>query len=170
MLKKGGKGPVATVSGKGLNKIDLRFSLEPSQIGEGWKHIVPDKIKLSEERPYVYREVKGFTLEDASLDKMSQLLIVLFDYGDEDGATEAFKEIGKGLESEMPKMPNVGDESVVYELELMHSIRMKIMAFRYGKWLVIFTLWLFKEHEVEDTWVKELMDKQLSKIKGWSSK
>lgn len=169
MFKKGKKAPSATVAQTGPNKIDRKFALSPGEIGEGWMYIVPDKIKLSEERPYAYREVKAFALKEGPAENKAQLLIVLFDYGDEGEAKEAFKEIGKGLESEMPKMPNVGDESVLYELDLMPSIEMKIVSFRYKQWLVMFTIWLFKGYEVEDGWIKELMEKQLKKVKNWSA-
>ncbi|MCE5295991.1 MAG: hypothetical protein LLG16_02660 [Euryarchaeota archaeon] len=169
MLKRDKKGQAAVAALPGLNKVDRKFSLVPSDIGENWEHIVPDKIKLSEERPYAYREVKGFALKGPSTENLAQLLIVLFDFGDEDEAKGAFKEIGKGLESEMPKIPNVGDESVVYELDLMPSVQMRIMAFRYGQWLVTFTLWLFKGQEVEDQWIKDLLEKQHKKIKSWRS-
>ncbi|MFA5312438.1 MAG: hypothetical protein WC375_03840 [Methanomassiliicoccales archaeon] len=168
VLKRGKKGR-AVAARSDLNNVDRRFSLVPDDIGENWAYIVPDKIKLSEDRPYAYREVKAFALKEAATENLAQLLIVLFDYGDEEEAKEAFKEIGKGLESEMPKVPNVGDESVVYELDLMPTVQMKIMSFRYGQWLVIFTLWLFKGHDVEDVWVKGLLEKQHKKIKSWKS-
>ncbi|QLH74083.1 MAG: hypothetical protein HPY73_00540 [Methanomassiliicoccales archaeon] len=169
MRKKNKKGGVNNIVEDPYNKIDRRFSITSDQLGEGWRPIIPEKIKLTDERPYIYREVKGFALEDPSMDKLAQLLVVLFDYGDDSVSKDAFREIGKGLESEMPKVPNIGDESVVYEMELMHSIRIKVMSFRYRNWLAIFTMWLFKEYDVEDLWVKELMSKQLERIKGWSA-
>jgi len=169
MLRKERKTANVAAANSDLNKNDRKFCLDPKDVGEGWANIVPDKIRLTDERTYSYREVKGYALRDASGENQAQLLIVLFDYGGEGEAIAAFKEIGKGLESEMPKVPNIGDESVVYELELTPSIRMKIMAFRNGQWLCMFTLWLFKGYSIEDNSIKDIMNKQLNKVKDWKT-
>lgn len=148
-----------------LNKEDRGVCLDPHQLGVGWMRIVPENIKLTEDRKYDYREVKAFVLQSMETAKLAQLLVVIFDYGDEQVARESFKEMGQGLESEMPKVPGVGDESVVYELEMMPTVTMKIAAARQGDWLAIFTLWLFQDYELEDTWVKKMMQDQVEKIK-----
>ena len=146
------------------NVNDMQVALMPDQVGSGWDFIIPENLKLSEDRPYKYREVKAYALLSPETQKKAQLLIVIFDYGDAESAKAAFKEIGKGLESEMPKRPEVGEESVLYELNMKPMAMMDIASFRKGSWLVVMTAWLFSDYEAEDQWVKGLMEKQLKRI------
>ncbi|HSV42085.1 MAG TPA: hypothetical protein VLH13_01575 [Methanomassiliicoccales archaeon] len=145
--------------------IDRKLSLEPDQLGPGWMRISPENVRLSNEQKFDYREVKAFALEDATTAKRAQLLIVLFDYGNEEVARWAFRDIGQGLETEMPKMPDVGDESVIFELDMKPMAQMRICAMRHGPWLAIFTLWLFQDFDLEDAWIKKMMVDQLERLK-----
>ncbi|OPY31867.1 MAG: hypothetical protein A4E32_01471 [Methanomassiliicoccales archaeon PtaU1.Bin124] len=146
------------------NVNDMQVALMPDQVGQGWDFIIPENVQLTEDRPYKYREVKAYALLAPETKKQAQLLIVLFDYGDDETAQQAFKDIGKGLESEMPKRPGVGDDSILWELDMKPMVRMKIAAMRKGSWLVIMTAWLFQDYEVEDQWVKTLLERQLARI------
>ena len=146
------------------NKDDKGIALGPHDVGPGWKYIRPENLKLSEGRKYDYREVKAYALEDANTMKRAQLLIVLFDYSDEQSAKDAYIEIGQGLESEMPKDPKIGDESTIYELDMRPMVEMKICAFRKEKWLAIFTIWMFQDFELNDAWVKDLLKRQYDRM------
>lgn len=148
------------------DRKDKDICITPLDVGEGWEYIVPENLKLSEERKYRYREVKAFSLQGISMMKMGQLLVVIFDFGDEKTSKEAFAEIGKGLETEMPKDPGVGDESTLYEMDMQPIVKMRIASFRKGTWLAIFTLWQFQGYEVDDQWVRSIMERQLKNIKG----
>lgn len=146
------------------NVNDMRLCLTPDQIGPGWDFIIPENVKLTDERPYKYREVKAYALLSPETMKKAQLMVVLFDYGDETTAKGAYNEIGIGLESEMPKHPGVGDQDVLWELDMKPMVRMKIAAMRKGPWLTIMTAWLFSDFETDDQWMKDLLQKQLARI------
>ena len=146
------------------NVNDMQVCLTPDQIGPGWDFILPENVKLTDERPYKYREVKAYATLGPETMKKAQLMIVLFDYGDEQVAKDAFKEMGKGLESEMPKHPGIGDEDVLWELDMKPMVRMNIAAMRKGPWLVVMTAWFFSDYEADDQWMKGLLQKQLGRI------
>lgn len=147
------------------NDDDRGICLTPDQVGDGWAHMVPENLRLSDERKYRYREVKAFSLENLGMMKMAQFLVVLFDFEDAMTAKEAYAEIGQGLETEMPKNPGVGEESTLYEMDMQPIVKMRIAAFRNGTWLAIFTLWQFQGYEVEDQWMRSIMERQLEMIK-----
>jgi hypothetical protein len=146
------------------NVNDMELCITPDQIGQGWDYIIPENIQLSDEREYHYREVKAYALLNRETHKMAQMLVVLFEYNNVDNAKGAFQEIGEGLESEIPKVPGLGEESVLYELDMKPIVKMKIAAVRSGTWLIIFTAWLFQDYEVEDEMIKDLLQKQLVRI------
>jgi hypothetical protein len=146
------------------NQGDKGICITPDQIGEGWEPMIPENLKLSEERKYRYREVKGFSLQNLGMTKMAQLLVVLFEFEDDGTAKEAFAEVAKGLETEMPKNPGVGDESTLYEMDMQPIVKMRIAAFRKGTWLVIFTVWQFQGYDTDDQWMRSIMESQLNKI------
>jgi hypothetical protein len=146
------------------NQGDKGICITPEQVGEGWAPMIPENLKLSEERKYRYREVKAFSLQNVGFTKMAQLLVVLFDFADKKIAKEAFDEIAQGLETEMPKNPGVGDESTLYEIDMQPIVKMRIAAFRNGSWLAIFTVWQFQGYETDDQWMRSIMDSQLNKI------
>lgn len=152
---------------KGGNRVkgveDRSLALRPEDVGLNWFSFVPDKVQVTEVRRYSFREIKAFALNGPS-SKLAQLLVVLFDYGDPQMALEAYHEVGKGFESDVPRVPNVGEESVIYGLDLQPLVRMKVAAFRKGTWMVMFTLWLFQDYDLDDGWLKNIMMKQLNVI------
>jgi hypothetical protein len=160
VLRKKGQPPTTV-----LNRDDKGICITSDQMGDGWEPMVPENLKLSEERRYRYREVKAFSLESQGMMKMAQLLVVLFDFEDTATAKEAFGEMAQGLETEMPKNPGIGDESTLYELDMQPIVKMRIAAFRNDTWLAIFTLWQFQGYDIDDQWMRSIMERQLENIK-----
>ena len=108
-------------------------------------------------------EIKAYSLEEFD-ERRAQLLTIIFQFKDEEEAVQAFEKVGEGLESDLPKRPAIGDGSVIYELDMRPMVVMKIFSSRKDDWVTIFTLWLFKDFDLDDSWVTDVMTSQLQRL------
>ncbi len=142
---------------------DRHLALSPEQLGPGWRDIVPDKMSISEDLKPVYREIKAYSLEEFD-ERRAQLLTILFEFSDREEARRVFQQVGDGLESDVPKRPDIGEGSVIYELDMRPMVFMKIFSSQKGTWVTIFTLWLFKDLDLDDGWVTRVMRSQIQRV------
>ncbi len=92
------------------------------------------------------------------------MLTIIFQFKDKEEAVQAFEKVGEGLESDLPKRPAIGDGSVIYDLDMRPMVVMKIFSSRKDNWVTIFTLWLFKDFDLDDSWVTGVMTSQLKRL------
>ncbi len=154
------KGGVENEAGKGS---DRSLAIPPDRLGPGWRSIVPEKVSIADDLRPIYREIKAYSLEEFD-ERRAQLLTIIFQFNDKEEAAQAFEKVGEGLESDLPKRPTIGDGSVIYELDMRPMVVMKIFSSRKGNWVTIFTLWLFKDFDLDDSWVTGVMTSQLKKL------
>ncbi len=143
--------------------MDRTLAIPSEQLGPGWRSVVPEKVSIAEDLRPVYREIKAYSLEELD-ERRAQLLTIIFQFKDKEEAVQAFEKVGEGLESDLPKRPTIGDSSVLYELDMRPMVVMKIFSSRKDNWVTIFTLWLFKDFDLDDTWVTNIMTSQLKTL------
>jgi hypothetical protein len=139
------------------------LSIPPDQLGPGWRAIVPEKVSIADDLRPTYREIRAYSLEEFD-ERRAQLLSIIFQFRDREEAAQAFQKVGEGLESDLPKRPAIGDESVIYELDMRPMVVMKIFSSRRDEWVTVFTLWLFKDFDLDDSWVTGVMSSQLKTL------
>jgi hypothetical protein len=152
---------VTTPSATGAE--DRHLALSPEQLGPGWRGTVPDKVSISDDLKPVYREIKACSLDEFD-EHRAQLLTILLEFADREEALQAFQKVGDGLESDIPKRPDIGEGSVIYELDMRPIVVMKIFSSHSGNWVTIFTLWLFKDLDLDDGWVTRVMRAQIQLV------
>ena len=162
MLRNGKDVKATTITGTDEVK-DRHLALSPEQLGPGWRTIVPDNVSISDELRPAYKEIKAYSKEEFD-ERRAQLLIILFEFEDKAKALQAFQKVGDGLESDIPKRPEIGEGSVIYELDMRPMVVMKIFSSHSGKWVAIFTLWLFKDLDLDDGWVTNVMRSQIQRV------
>ncbi len=154
------KGGVENEAGKGS---DRALAIPPDQLGPGWRSIVPEKVSIADDLRPIYREIRAYSLEEFD-ERRAQLLAIIFQFKDKEEAAQAFQKVGEGLESDLPKRPAIGDGSVIYDLDMRPMVVMKIFSSRKDDWVTIFTLWLFKDFDLDDSWVTGVMTSQLKRL------
>ena len=154
------KGTAENEAGTGS---DRALAIPSDQLGPGWRSIVPEKVSIADDLRPVYREIKAYSLEELD-ERRAQLLSIIFQFKDKEEAVQAFEKVGEGLESDLPKRPTIGDGGVIYELDMRPMVVMKIFSFRKGNWVTIFTLWLFKDFDLDDAWVMDVMRSQFGRL------
>jgi len=154
------KGGVEDGAGK---TSDRSLAISPDQLGPGWRSIVPEKVSIADDLKPTYREIRAYSLEEFD-ERRAQLLSIIFQFKDMKEAAQAFEKVGEGLESDLPKRPAIGDGSVIYELDMRPMVVMKIFSSRKENWVTIFTLWLFKDFDLDDSWVTGVMTSQLKRL------
>jgi hypothetical protein len=154
------KGGVENEARKGS---DRALAIPPDQLGPGWISIVPERVSIADDLRPIYRELKGYSLEEFD-ERRAQLLTIIFQFKDNQEAVQAFQMVGEGLETDLPKRPAIGDESVIYDLDMRPMVVMKIFSTRKDDWVTIFTLWLFKDFDLDDSWVAGVMTSQLKRL------
>jgi hypothetical protein len=155
------KGAAENAARKGT---DHALAITPDQLGPGWRSIVPEKVSIADDLRPVYHEIKAYSLEEFD-ERRAQLLTLIFQFKDNGEAVQAYEKVGEGLESDLPKRPTIGDGSVIYELDMRPMVVMKIFSSRKDNWVTIFTLWLFKDFDLDDAWVTDVMTHQLKRLK-----